>query len=176
MSTVEIESLWAEYETARRYTRSLYDDLPEREILWRPSEAGSGIGWHLGHQAAVNHFMVRNLIAAEPSPVPAFDAVFDSATDEARRGELPGVEEIIGYRDAVAARTQVRIDAILRGDVGAPAQLRHIAATLLVGLVNHEYQHDCWIGEVRAGLGRPAVAPPSSTALIEVDGYWTLSA
>jgi len=171
----DIEVLLEEYEVARQFTRSLYEDLTEREILWRPSPQSSGIGWHLGHQAAVNHFLVRNLVAAEASLAPAFDALFDSATQEPERGALPAVGDLLAYREAVAVRTRARIQAILRGDVGAPAQLRHVAVSLLVALVNHEYQHDCWIGEVRAALGQSDPAPPASARLTAVDGYWTLT-
>jgi DinB superfamily len=170
-----VQSLLHEYDVARRYTACLYEDLPEREIHWRPSGESSGIGWHMGHQAAVNHFMVRNLLAAEPSLSPAFDGLFDSATAESQRGELPSVAEIVGYRQAVAARTRARIEAVLRSDVGAPHQLLQITTTLLIGLVNHEYQHDCWIAEMRALLGRSAPAPPGSTRLTSVDGYWVLT-
>ena len=50
------------------------------------------------------------------------------------------------------------------GDVGAPAQLDVIARTLLVAVVNHEYQHAQWIGEVRTrDLGRDLRAPERVT-------------
>ena len=64
---MDLETLRVEYDLARRYTQSLYDDLSDSEIQWRPEPKSSGIGWHLGHQAAVTHLMLRNLIAGEPS-------------------------------------------------------------------------------------------------------------
>ena len=38
---------------------------------------------------------------------------------------------------------------------------------LLVSLINHEYQHDCWVREVRALLGRdtPLDRPPDTGAV-----------
>jgi hypothetical protein len=171
-----IEQLLAEYERALGYTASLWHDLSEDEVRWRPHEQSSAIGWHLGHQAAVAHFMVRNLTAAEPSPDPSLDALMDGATAEADRGDLPGLDRLAGYRDAVAERLRVRIGNIARGEVGAPAQLDVIARTLLVAVVNHEYQHAQWIGEVRVrDLGRDLPAHPRSPLLTEIDGYCVLA-
>ena len=46
---------------------------------------------------------------------------------------------------------------------------------LLVALINHEYQHDQWIGEVRAdNLGHALPADPDSDQLSRVDGYLVL--
>ena len=85
----DIELLLREYDRARAYTDDLWRDLTAEEVVWRPHENFSAIGWHLGHQAHVAHFMTRNLTAAEPSPDPALDAVMDSATPEPGRGGLP---------------------------------------------------------------------------------------
>jgi hypothetical protein len=61
-------------------------------VTWPPKENSSAIGWHLGHQAHVAHFMIRNLTAAEPSPDPELDALMDSAQPERFRGALPTIE------------------------------------------------------------------------------------
>jgi hypothetical protein len=173
-TTVDLAELMAEYEQARDYTLGLIAELDDGAIRWRPREQASGIGWHLGHQGAVNHFMIRNLTAAEPSVDPTLDALFDSATPEPCRGQLPPVAEILDYRDTIAARTRAIIERIATGDVRAPAQLTIVATTLLVSLINHEYQHDCWIGEVRATLGCSASPDPMSTRLTTIDGYLIL--
>lgn len=171
-----IDRLLVEYRRALDHTDSLWHDLTEQEVRWRPDDRSSAIGWHLGHQAAVAHFMVRNLTAAEPSPDPGLDALMDSATAEADRGDLPGVDRLAAYRDAVADRLRIRIGNIARGDVGAPAQLDVVARTLLVVVVNHEYQHAQWIGEVRErDLGRTLPARPTSPLLTELDGYCVLA-
>jgi hypothetical protein len=171
-----IDLLLAEYERALGYTASLWHDLTEDEVRWRPHERSSAIGWHLGHQAAVAHFLVRNLTAAEPSPDPGLDTLMDGATAEADRGDLPGMDRLAAYREAVAERLRVRIGNIARGDVGAPAQLDVIARTLLVAVVNHEYQHAQWIGEVRErDLGRDRPVHPRSPLLTEIDGYCVLA-
>lgn len=169
-----VESLLGEYDLAREHTSALYDDLCEAELRWRPSARSSGIGWHLGHQAAVNHYLVRNLVNAEPSLDAASDALSDSATDEVQRGELPPLGDIVVYRRTVADRTHEHIERILFGRVVAPRQLTHIAGGLLVALIHHEYQHDAWIGEVRATLGKPVAPVPASGNLQHVDGYWLL--
>ena len=85
----DIELLLREYDRARAYTDDLWRDLTVEEVVWRPHENFSAIGWHLGHQAHVAHFMIRNLTAAEPSPDPGLDAVMDSATPEPGRAGFP---------------------------------------------------------------------------------------
>jgi hypothetical protein len=168
----DIAELLVEYDRARAYTDQLWQDLSADEVRWRPDRNSSAIGWHLGHQAHVAHFMVRNLTAAEPSPDPGLDPVMDSANPEPDRGGLPGLDRLTAFRTAVAERVHVRMKAIEDGKVGAPAQLRIVAQHLLVALVNHEYQHDRWIGEVRSrDLGHAVPGDPASDRLVSVDGY-----
>jgi hypothetical protein len=45
---------------------------------------------------------------------------------------------------------------------------------LLVSLINHEYQHDCWVREVRALRGRATPDTVFSSRVRQVDGYWVL--
>lgn len=167
-----IEVLLEEYDAARAWTSALVADLDDDQLRWRAGEQASAIGWHLGHQAAVNHYLVRNLTAAEPTFSARFDALFDSATPEPDRGVLPDRDEIQDYRDRIAASTHTTIGRIVDGRVGAPAQLARVAEGLLRAVINHEYQHDAWVLEVRETLtDRPAPAPPSGR-LVEVEGYW----
>lgn len=175
MTAAGLAELLVEYDRARAYTRELWTDLSEQEVRWRPNENSSAIGWHLGHQPAVAHFMVRNLTAAEASLDAELDALMDAATGEPDRGDLPRLERIVDYREAVADRVHFRVGAIDDGAVGAPGQLRVVARTLLVALVNHEYQHDKWIGEVRVEAhGRDLPPLPTSPFLTLLDGYVTL--
>ncbi|MBO1330235.1 DinB family protein [Streptomyces sp. VRA16 Mangrove soil] len=168
----DLTALLREYDRARAYTDDLWRDLTPDEVVWRPHEDSSAIGWHLGHQAHVAHFMVRNLTAAEPSPDPGLDAVMDSANPEKFRGALPTVERLGAFRDTVAERVHARIGDIAGGRVGAPTQLSIVAVGLLTALINHEYQHDQWIGEVRAqNLGHALPPDPDSALLARVDGY-----
>lgn len=125
----DIDDLMDEYERARAYTDTLWQDLSDEEIRWRPRSDFSPIGWHLGHQAAVAHFMVRNLIAAEPSPDPALELMMDSANPEADRGDLPALDRICDFRAAVVQRVRVRMRDINQSRVGAPHQLRVVANT-----------------------------------------------
>ncbi|MEM7341340.1 MAG: DinB family protein [Actinomycetota bacterium] len=174
--TLSLTELLAEYERALAYTTDLWTDLSADEVTWRPNEQSSAIGWHLGHQPAVAHFMVRNLTAAEPSPDAELDGLMDSATAEGDRGDLPDLARLADYRDAVAERVRFRIGQIDDGAVGAPAQLRVVAATLMQAVINHEYQHDKWIGEVRHQThGRDLPPDPTSPNLAVVDGYLTLA-
>ncbi len=167
-----LTELLAEYDQALAYTAELWSDLGPDEVAWRPDAESSAIGWHLGHQPAVAHFMVRNLTAAEASLDVELDALMDSATAESERGDLPELSRLTDYRDAVAEWVRFRIGAIDRGEVGAPNQLRLIARNLLIAVINHEYQHDKWVGEVRVEAhGRPLPEPPRSDRLATVDGY-----
>jgi hypothetical protein len=96
----------------------------------------------------------------------------DSATPPIDRGALPDLERLRAYRDAVAERVRVRIGDIAAGRVGAPEQLTVIASTLLVAVINHEYQHSKWIGEVRADVhGRLLPPLPTSPRLTVIEGY-----
>jgi hypothetical protein len=168
----DLAELLDEYDRACAYTDALWEDLPEEEIRWRPRPDFSPIGWHLGHQAAVAHFMFRNLTAAEPSPDPTLEPVMDSANPEANRGDLPALDRIAGYRAAVKARVRAGLHDIDRGRVGAPTQLRVVGQHLLVALINHEYQHDQWISEVKHDhLGHDLPPRPVSARLTEIDGY-----
>ncbi len=170
-----ITELLDHYDVARAYTDELWRDLTADEIIWRPHEESSAIGWHLGHQAHVAHFMIRNLTAAEPSPDPAVDAVMDSAVPEALRGDLPSVERLRAFRATVAERVHVRLGAIAAGRVGAPDQMVIVGGHLLAALINHEYQHDQWIGEVRSRhLGHALPSDPVDDALRRIDGYLVL--
>ncbi|MGD3112572.1 DinB family protein [Streptomyces sp. YGL11-2] len=168
----ELTALLREYDRARAYTDELWKDLTANEVTWRPHETSSAIGWHLGHQAHVAHFMIRNLTAAEPSPAPELDRLMDSANPEKFRGALPAVERLTAFRDTVAERVHARIGNIATGRVGAPTQLTIVANHLLLALINHEYQHDQWISEVRADkLGHALPSDPESHWLSRVDGY-----
>ena len=170
--SLTLTELLTEFDRAVAWTDSLWTDLTPDQVVWRPEPESSAIGWHLGHQAAVAHFLVRNLTAAEPSPDPELDGLMDSATPEPDRGDLPDVARIGDYRSAVAERVRFRIGQIDEGNVGAPAQLRLIASGLLTAVINHEYQHSKWIGEVRnEAHGMDMPPSPSSPNLTLVDGY-----
>jgi len=171
-----LAQLLREYDTALAYTDTLWRDLSADEVCWRPVPDSSAIGWHLGHQAAVAHYMVRNLTAAEPSFDPAIDRLMDSATEERQRGDLPDQATLTDFRAKVAERVRFRVNDIDAGNVGAPTQLRQIATTMLTAIINHEYQHSKWIGEVRNDQFGHALPPlPTSDLLTEVDGYLILA-
>ncbi|WAP59733.1 DinB family protein [Streptomyces sp. S465] len=171
----ELQALLREYDGARGYTDELWKDLTPDEVVWRPGEDFSAIGWHLGHQAHVAHFMIRNLTAAEPSPDPALDALLDSALPERFRGALPTVRRLTAFRETVAERVHARIGDIAAGKVSAPTQMTIVATHLLTALVNHEYQHDQWIGEVRAEhLGHALPTDPEADHVRRIDGYLVL--
>jgi hypothetical protein len=177
VSTPTLTDLLAEYERALAHTASLYDGLTDEQVRWRAGEQASGIGWHLGHQAAVAHYMVRNLTAAEPPIDHELDALMDSATAERDRGDLPSLGRLVDYRTAVAERVRFRIGNIVDGNVGAPAQLRHIAGPLMMAVINHEYQHDQWVGEVRRDVHGLELPPaPTSEWLTTIDGYTVIAA
>ena len=171
----ELRALLREYDRARAYTDDLWRDLTPDEVTWRPHENSSAIGWHLGHQAHVAHFMIRNLTAAEPSPDPELDGLMDSANPEKFRGTLPTIGRLSTFRTTVAERVHARIGDIAGGGVGAPGQMTIVAGHLLTTLINHEYQHDQWIGEVRAdSLGHALPPDPVADGLGRVDGYLVL--
>jgi hypothetical protein len=171
---MDLNMLRDEYDLARRYTQSLYEDLRESAIQWRPVPKSSAIGWHLGHQAAVNHYMIRNLLNAEASLDPQLDALFDSANPEEHRGDLPALATILYYRDIITQHTHAHIDAIVAGERPASQQLRQAIVPIMAAIINHEYQHDCWIREVRTVLGHDKTDHVFSTQVRQLDGYWML--
>ena len=167
--------LLEEYERALSYTNALWTDLNIGEVHWRPDVDSSAIGWHLAHQPAVAHFMVRNLTAAEPSLDLELERLGDSATPAPQRGDLPGLGRIATYRSEVADRVRFRVGNIHDGSVDAPAQLTAIATTMLTAIINHEYQHSKWISEVRSQqFGHALPATPTSDLLTQLDGYTML--
>ena len=135
MNMPSLTELLAEYTTALAFTDDLWRDLSQEEVHWRPVSDSSAIGWHLGHQAAVAHFMVRNLTAAEPSPDGELDSLMDGATPERQRGELPDLARIGAYRTNVEERVRFWVGKIDSGDVGAPVQLRRIAENMMICLL-----------------------------------------
>lgn len=171
-NTASLDDLLSAYDQALAYTNDLWSDLTIDEVHWRADEKSSAIGWHLGHQPAVAHFMVRNLTAAEPRLDPDLDALMDSATPPVERGTLPELDHLRWYRDSVADRVRFRVRDIRDGNVGAPEQLHVIAHTLLIAVINHEYQHSKWVGEVRQAVhGHPLPDNPTSPLLSVIDGY-----
>lgn len=176
MTRPNLTALLTEYDRAQFYSLALIEGLDASQIAWRPNQSSSAIAWHLGHQGAVNHYLVRNLTAAEVSFDVGFDKVFDSATPELGRGNLPSLDEIVGYRTNIASSTRNVITRIGAGDVGAPQQLAAIADGLLRAVINHEYQHAKWIGEVRSTMTDEPAPSPASDGLVQVDGYWMLGA
>ena len=61
-------------------------------------------------------------------------------------------------------------------DHARPVTLQRVYAfePILVSLINHEYQHDCWVREVRALLGRDMPDRVFSRRVRQMDGYWVL--
>ncbi len=172
-----VPELLVEYDRALTYTEDLWRDLKPDEVTWRPNEDSSAIGWHLGHQATVAHFMVRNLTAAEPSPDAELEPLMDSASVVQTRGDLPDVARLGEYRAKVAERVRARIGAIADRTVNSADQMQVVAATLMVAVINHEYQHSQWIGEVRnRDLGHALPDRPNSDVLRELDGYIVIGA
>src|SRR5689334_23479646 len=135
----EIEALRRESDRARAYTDDLWKDLSPDELTWRPHENSSAIGWHLGHQAHVAHFMIRTLTAAEPSPDPELDALMDSAQPERFRGALPTVARLTAFPGEVAEWVHARICHIPAARRGSPAQLKLVATHLLTAALTREY-------------------------------------
>ena len=160
-----LAELLEEYERALAYTDRLWTDLTPDELRWRPNEHSSAIAWHVGHQAAVAHYLVRNLMAAEPLIDPELDSIMDSSTHEPDRGDPPGIERLARYRATTARRVRFRVDNLAIGRVCRPS-FGEYATTMMTAIVNHEYQHSKWIGEVRSDtLHKPLPDTPDSTAI-----------
>lgn len=174
--THSLDALLEEYAVAQTYSLDLITGLSQDEVSWRPDENSSSMAWHLGHQGAVNHYLVRNLTAAEVSFDRGFDAVFDSATTEPDRGHMPPIAEIVDYRSKIAQSTVSIATRISKGDVGAPEQLAAIGVGMLQAIINHEYQHAKWIGEVRSTMTTDPLPVPTSERLTQIEGYYMISA
>lgn len=99
----------------------------------------------------------------------------DSASPERLRGALPTVRRLTALGETVAQRVHARIGGIEAGKASAPTQMTVVATRLLTALINHEYQHDQWIGEVRTGhLGHVLPTDPDSDQVRRIDGYLVL--
>lgn len=172
MSYPSITELLTEYDRALSWTDSLWRDLKDAEVRWRPDDDASAIGWHLGHQPTVAHFMVRNLIAAEPRLDADLEYLTDSATPTQERGQLPDAEQIGNFRTSVIGRIKTRLVDVAGRTNEAPSQMAMVGQTLLTAVINHEYQHSTWIGEVRSlQLGHRLPDTPESALLSILDGY-----
>ena len=100
----------------------------------------------------------------------------DSAQPEKFRGALPAIGRLTAFRDTVAERVHTRMRDIAAGRVAAPAQLSVVAQHLLIVLINHEYQHDQWISEVRErDLGHALPPDPDTGQVSRLDGYLVLN-
>lgn len=172
MSYPSIDELLVEYDRALAWTDQLWSDLTEGEIKWRPDDDASAIGWHLGHQPTVAHYMVRNLIAAEPRLDADLEYLADSATATQERGAIPDPDHLRGFRTHASSRIRTRLVDVAHGTSGAPEQMALVGQTVLMAVINHEYQHSTWIGEVRSQqLGHNLPEVPESRLISMIDGY-----
>ena len=134
-----LSELLVEYDRAVAWTDSLWTDLSPAQVAWRPEPDSSAIGWHLGHQAAVAHHP-RFVISPWPSRAPT-----RTSTGSWIR-PLPNRIEVISPTSTespgTGRRSPIGFDSesvrSTTAAVGAPAQLRLIAGTLLTVVVNHE--------------------------------------
>ncbi len=100
----------------------MWRDLSPDEVTWRPHEDFSAIGWHLGHQAHVARFVIRNLTAAEPSPDPATSScILTSETP----GQLAGW--VAGRRGALLSQGAL-LAANLTTRFAMPGRMRMLTA------------------------------------------------
>lgn len=174
MSQSAIGTLLVEHAASQAYSLSLIQGLDTNQVNWRPNTSSSAIGWHLGHQAAVVHYLVRNLTAAEPSVDVDFDRLFDSATPERERGSLPPLKEILEYRVAINTHRDTILNRIADGAGSSPKQLAVVGKRMLLNLIDHEYQHAKWIEEVRNQFVADRVPGPVSNLVDQTDGYWMI--
>lgn len=174
MSQTAIGSLLVEHAASQAYSLSLIQGLDPNQVNWRPNNNSSAIGWHLGHQAAVVHYLVRNLTAAEPSVDVSFDRLFDSATPEPERGSLPPLKEILEYRAAINTHKDTILNRIADDAGSSPKQLAVVGKRLLLSLIDHDYQHAKWIEEVRNQFLADRMPGPVSNLVDQVDGYWMI--
>ena len=122
----------------------------------------------------LDHYL--EALVRKPGALPGSTALEqDSALPKRFRGALPTVQRLSAFRDTVAGRVHARIGDIAAGKVSARTQLTIVANCLLTALINHEYQHDQWISEVRAGhLGHALPADPDSDHIRRIDGNLVL--
>jgi len=128
-------------------------------------------------------------LAAIAAQVPVYTGLVATAQTANRQATVPQplgiaylneastLERLTTFRETVSQRVHARMNDIAGGRVAAPDQLSLVATHLLAALINHEYQHDQWISEVRsADLGRPLPPDPDTDRLTRLDGYLVLNA
>ena len=59
---MDLVTLRDEYDLARLYTQSLYEDLPEPDVQWRPKPKSSAIAWHLGTSSGGKPFSIAQSV------------------------------------------------------------------------------------------------------------------
>ena len=116
--TLALVDLLDEYAAATDYSLELVEGLTAEQIAWRPNTDSSAIGWHLGHQGAVNHYMVRNLTAAE--------VTFDAALIECSTPQHPSRNEVTSRRSTRSSAIGPRFQKALAGS--SPASTRVTSA------------------------------------------------
>jgi hypothetical protein len=140
------------------------------EVSWRPTPDSSAIGWHLGRARRSLH---AGTSAPPTSPGPAH-ALMDSASLNPA-AETCQLDQLAAFRRGRSTRIHALDDCHRRSRCRrTPRSNRTVGRHLLTLLINHEYQHDRWIGEVRSDLPRTA-AGPSGACLTLVDNYLTLA-
>ncbi len=106
------------------YRTSGYTEV-EEALEWHRGEGSAGRAWDRGQTV---------IAPTDDAPLPTID-----------EGSFDRIRE---YRSVVAERVHYRVGHIDDSALGVPSQLRVIASTLLIALINHEYQHSKWIGEL----------------------------
>lgn len=161
--SAELETAWRRIEFARRYTKTLLEDLSDEQWYWSPREFPCHIAWQVGHLAVSQYgltlFRQRGRAEIDGELMSGkFRKLFMRGTEPQRSAaNYPQPGEIIEVLERV--HTQMRLELpSFEGQLDHPADAPHSSyanrygALLFAG--DHEMIHAGQIGMLRRLMGK----------------------
>lgn len=165
MSRTRLQTALDQMDIARRYTKSLLEDLTAEEWFWHPSELTTHIAWQVAHvsiaQYALCLMRVRGKAESDESLISAsyFERFGRGSTPTAGAEGNPPLEEIKRVFDAVFRQSQAELAERTDEELDVPVETPHPMFKTKLEAVDfapmHELVHAGQIGLLRRLMGKP---------------------